>query len=86
LLFIKSASGFVALERPEAQAWKLALRNCEQRGANTAALRRLQHLELINPPFTKCNDTDQLLVVEIAPELTGREHALSEERPIRFGV
>ncbi len=36
-----------------------------------------RHVELINPPFTKCNDSDQLLVVEMAPALTGREHALS---------
>jgi hypothetical protein len=82
---IKPAGGGVALERPEAQKRKSALCNREQCSADTAALRRRQDVELIDPPFAKRNDAEHLLVIEVAPDLAGREDALFEEPSNPFG-
>src|SRR5262249_44843539 len=85
LRLIEPASLRVALEGPEAQATRPALGNLQQRRADAAALRRRQDVELIDPAFTKRNNANQSLMVEVTPQLTRREHALSEKPSILLG-
>jgi hypothetical protein len=59
-----------------------APRQGKQPGASTAALRQQKYVELINPPFSKCNDADQFLVVEVAPELAGSEDGVRSTDPL----
>ena len=56
----------------------------EQRSTNAEALRARQYIEMINRTFAKCDDANQSLVLEVAPQLTGPEHIFSEKLSIFF--
>jgi hypothetical protein len=64
VLLVKLASALVALERPEAQVIKSALRNIQKRGADMAALPRWQYVELVDPGLAKRYEANEFLAVE----------------------
>jgi hypothetical protein len=49
---------------------------------DAATLRYRQYVKLINPTFTKCNNPNEFLIIEVTPEFKRLEHTLSEKPSI----
>jgi hypothetical protein len=80
--FIKLASVPVALESPEAQLARSVLGDLKQRPTKTATLRCRQHVKLVDPAFTKRNNANEFMIIEVTPEIARSKHTLSEEPSI----